>query len=551
MNLGRPGGIGTIPQTGTKSFIDGYQAERRGAAVRTALAALLLASLACQSLMPVGPDSSRGTPRPTTITRTPITTPVTTPVPGLSPQPADTAAPPDATASLPEATAAASETPLPPVEPSSTPPAGANYQAQSGDTLSALALRFNTDAGSLLQSNPNLPLTQTIEPELWLNLPLAGIPPDAFATRLLPDSQVVFSPSALTFDVKGFVLSQPGFLAAYTEVLTDTGPAVAGWELVSDYARRYSVNPRLLLALLELQSHALSEPNPDPFLRTHPLDVFGPSLAPGLSHQLGWAGGQLLYGFYGWQAGSVLNFSLADGGLRIADGRLNAGSFAVARLLGLLLKRDVFAQAAGPNGLQAVYRHLFGEAQATNDEPLIPGALAQPEFQLPFEPGKAWAFSGGPHAGYGPTLPWAALDFAPPADKSGCAASPEWDTAVHDGQVIYSDRGLVELDVGGGWTVVYLHVATLDRAPVGTVVKAGGRLGHPSCEGGTATSSHMHISRRYNGEWIPADGFAPFELSGWIAHASPQAYKGTLTKGDRVVVSCACAIGSSRLVLEP
>ena len=449
----------------------------------------------------------------------------------------------------PGATSVASETLLPPGEPSSTPPAGANYQAQSGDTLSALALRFSTDANSLLQMNPDLPLTQTVQPGLWLNMPLAGIPADAFATRLLPDSQVVFPPSALTFDVKSFVLSQPGFLASYTEVLTSTGPAMAGWELVQDYARRYSVNPRLLLALLELQSHALSEPNPDPFLRDHPLDVDGPAMTSGLSHQLGWAGDQLLFGFYGWQAGSVLNFALADGGLRTGDARLNAGSFAVARLLGLLYKRDGFAQAAGPNGLQAVYRRLFGDALATGDDPLIPGALTQPEFQLPFEPGRPWAFSGGPHAGYGPTLPWAALDFAPPAEKSGCADSPEWDTAVRDGQVIYSDRGLVELDVGGGWTVVYLHVATLDRVPLGSVLKAGDRVGHPSCEGGAATGSHLHISRRYNGEWIPADGFAPFELSGWIAHVGAMAYMGTLTKGDQVVVSCSCAIGSSRLVL--
>jgi LasA protease len=92
-------------------------------------------------------------------------------------------------------------------------------------------------------------------------------------------------------------------------------------------------------------------------------------------------------------------------------------------------------------------------------------------------------------------------------------------------------------------------VATLDRVPLGSVLKAGDRVGHPSCEGGAATGSHMHISRRYNGEWIPADGFALFELSGWIAHAGVMAYVGTLTKGDQVVVSCSCAIASSRLVL--
>jgi LasA protease len=437
----------------------------------------------------------------------------------------------------------------PTITPSEPPPPGSNYQAQSGDTLTSLALRFRTDPDTILQANPGLPPAQTLAPGAWLNLPTAGIPANGFATRLLPDSQVVFSPSALGFDVQAFVQSQPGFLAGYTEVLSDTQPPEAGWQIVADTARHYSVNPRLLLALLELQSHALSDPNPDPTLRDHPLNVFAPSMLPGLSHQLGWAGNQLLYGFYGWQDGSLLNFGLADGSLRAADSRLNTGSFAVARLLGLLYKRDDFARVTAPDGLQGVYRRLFGDALVDDDTPLIPGGLAQPEMQLPFEPGKAWGFTSGPHPGYGSTLPWGALDFAPPAQKPGCAASPEWDVAVHDGQVIYSQDGLVELDVGGGWTVVYLHVATLDRAPVGTAVKAGDRLGHPSCEAGHATATHLHISRRYNGEWIAADGFAPFVLSGWTAHAGPTPYKGTLTNGDRTIDSCSCGTASTRLEL--
>jgi hypothetical protein len=122
--------------------------------------------------------------------------------------------------------------------------------------------------------------------------------------------------------------------------------------------------------------------------------------------------------------------------------------------------------------------------------------------------------------------------------------------AVRAGQVTYSSDGLRELDVGGGWAVDYLHIATLDRAPVGTVVAAGGRLGHPSCEGGDATASHLHISRRYNGEWIAADGFAPFVLSGWTAHSLGQAYVGTLTKGDQTIKSCSCGIESTRLQVQ-
>ena len=504
---------------------------RSSRSVQAVLLLLAGAAIACQSVFYDDPTPVQPVRRPSQpVTATPATA---TDTPGpviqrITPTTAALAVPPTGT------------------EP---PPAGANYQAQSGDTIPSLALRFRTDPGTILQSNPGLPATQTLSPGAWLNLPEAGIPANGFANRLLPDSQVVFAPSALSFDVQAFVQSQPGFLATYTEVLSPTQPAMAGWQLVADYARRYSINPRLLLALLELQSQALSNPNPDPAQRDHPLNAIGPAMLPGLSHQLGWAGNQLLYGFYGWQDGSLLNFGTTDGGLREGDSRLNPGSFAVARLLGLLYNRANFARVTAPDGFPAVFRRLFGDAQAADDTPLIPGGLAQPEMQLPFEPGKPWAFSSGPHPGYGSSLPWAALDFAPPSEKPGCAASPEWDVAVRAGQIVYSDNGLVDLNVGGGWTVVYLHVATLDRAPVGTAVHAGDRLGHPSCEGGEASGSHLHISRRYNGEWIAAGGFAPFVLSGWTAHADPVPYKGSLTNGDRTIVACACSTASTRLEL--
>ena len=62
-----------------------------------------------------------------------------------------------------------------------------------------------------------------------------------------------------------------------------------------------------------------------------------PSLAAGPVAPIG-LGGQpaQLYGYYSWLAGSEVKFLLADGARRDGDGRLNAGSFAVARLLGLV-----------------------------------------------------------------------------------------------------------------------------------------------------------------------------------------------------------------------
>jgi hypothetical protein len=428
-----------------------------------------------------------------------------------------------------------------------------NYVTQPGDTLAALALRFRTEPAVITARNPGLAalgpaLEQTLPPGTPLDMPLEALPAEAWAVLLVPDSEVVYAPGAAAFDVRGYVLSQPGFLAGYAETLQAGQAPLAGWEIVALYARRYSVHPRLLLALLEMQSGALSNPAPEPYFREHPLGADSPAMLPGLSHQLGWAGSQLNYGYYAWRAGSQLSFPTADGPWRQADVRLNAGTFAVSRLLGLLYRSAAFPEAAAR--FAAVYQELFGNPFFLAVEPLLPGGLAQPAMQLPFEPGRTWTFTGGPHAPYGRTLPWAALDFAPPAEQPGCAASPEWVTAVAAGTVTYSHEGLLELDLGDGWTVVYLHLATLDRAPAGTVAAAGQRLGHPSCEGGRSTGSHVHLSRKYNGEWMAADGFAPFVLSGWRARNGTTTYLGTLTRGDRVLEACACAKAEQRIALD-
>jgi murein DD-endopeptidase MepM/ murein hydrolase activator NlpD len=88
-----------------------------------------------------------------------------------------------------------------------------------------------------------------------------------------------------------------------------------------------------------------------------------------------------------------------------------------------------------------------------------------------------------------------------------------------------------------GWSLLYLHIESRDRVSAGTFLKAGQRIGHPSCEGGVSNGTHVHLARRYNGEWIAADGDVPFNLEGWISAGKGDLYQGTLTKGDKVIVA--------------
>ncbi len=135
----------------------------------------------------------------------------------------------------------------------------------------------------------------------------------------------------------------------------------------------------------------------------------------------------------------------------------------------------------------------------------------------------------------------AALDFSPPSAEPGCGENWSWVTAAGPGLVVRSEAGTVVVDMDGdgyeqtGWNIIYLHIATAHRVPVGTWVEAGDRIGHPSCEGGISTGTHLHIARKYNGEWVPAEGPLSFVMSGWKAKSGSQYLSGWLVKGDEVV----------------
>jgi hypothetical protein len=63
------------------------------------------------------------------------------------------------------------------------------------------------------------------------------------------------------------------------------------------------------------------------------------------------------------------------------------------------------------------------------------------------------------------------------------------------------------------------------------------RIGHPSCEGGKATGTHVHITRKFRGEWIGADGPFPLVLGGWTALPSSIQFQSTLEKDGSFVTA--------------
>ena len=417
------------------------------------------------------------------------------------------------------------------------------YYTLSGDIIESIAVRFGVEAEEIIATDgKDIPRNALLEPDRLFLIPdrLEDTTPN---DKIMPDSEIAYSPSTVNFDINGFVDQAGGYLTEYREWRTD-GWYVAGG-IISRVASENSVNPRLLLAVLEYQSGWVYG-QPDNLAELDYPMGWKNFEDKELYKQLTWSVQQLFIGYYGWRAGTLTDLTFPDGStVRIASD-LNAGTVAVQYLFSKLYdKQDWSAVLYASDGFPALYEEMFGNAwlRAQAVEPLYPPNLEQPFFELPFEPGKTWNLTGGPHAVWGKDGVMAALDFAPPLSEHGCVLSPEWVTAVAPGLVIRSHNGYVMVDLDGdgyeqtGWAILYMHIYHDDRIAVGEWVNTGDPIGHPSCEGGVATGTHLHIARKYNGEWIPADGPLPFNLDGWIAHNGVAPYEGTLTRGDQVVTA--------------
>jgi murein DD-endopeptidase MepM/ murein hydrolase activator NlpD len=431
------------------------------------------------------------------------------------------------------------------------------YSSQSGDSLEAVALHFGVPVSDI-SSSVSLPTTGFLNPDTLLVIPnrFSQIPTTP-SLQIIPDSELVYSPSAQNFDIEGYVSSQGGKLSTFREPLGNN--IISGAEGIQRMAFGSSISPRMLLALIQYYTGWV-QGQPKPGVDdTYPLGYHDDSYK-GLYQQLRLIVRELLAGYYGWRDGTLTSLTFPDGTtLRLAPA-LNAGTVALQYLFSRHLNYADWLQAIDPDtGFPAIFANMFGDPweRAQETGPLFPPDLTQPTFSLPFEVGALWAFTGGPHPAWEQQSALAALDFAPAADVSGCVESNAWVVAIASGQIVRSDDAYVVLDLDGdgfeqtGWVVLYYHIATKDRIPDRTWVNAGDHIGHPSCEGGEATGTHVHMARKYNGEWVSAGDPLPFVLSGWTAHAGSALYKGTLTKGNQTITANQTGVHESQIKRQP
>ncbi len=466
----------------------------------------------------------------------------------------------NAQAVLPQQTVILSPAPQQPLSnptPNATaPPANipSSHIVQSGDTLSGIAAIYGVSVDAILAANQLLdPNILSIGQEVLLpNVPEAYTP----NFKIIPDSRLVRSPDSRNFDTFAFIAAQSGYIRQVTDtvdVRIENGAAFprieTGAQIVNRVALEYSVDPRLLLAILEFRAGWLSNPQPREDLLLRPLVSAGTApTSEGLYKQLSWAANELNRGYYAWKYRGLATLTFADSTRLLFNPELNPASVAVQYMLSLDgVPVSIWQSEIAFEGLYTTYVRYFGDPFTNAIEPLVPNNLQQPQLTLPFEPNVEWRYTGGPHGGWGSGSAWASLDFAPSensTDGSFCFIANAWLTAVALGTIARAAEGVVVLDLDGdgdestGWTINYLHVAS--DIQEGIRVNAGDRIGQPSCAGGFSTATHVHIGRRFNGEWLPADcqdclptyQVSPFKLGDWTTIGlAGQYYQGFLQNG--------------------
>lgn len=448
-------------------------------------------------------------------------------------------------------------TPKTPPMPIPTPAFGpfVYHTVTAGQTLGYISMLYNTPIEELVKMNELDGPEAIIQVDQELRVPVqtSEIAPD---TPLLPDSEVVYGPSYVGFDLTKYVEEQGGYLASYQERVD--GELLTGAEIVEKVSVQFSVGPRLLLAILEYYGEWVTNPSPTADQLQNPMGPRNPR-GPNLYHSLAFTANRINAGYYGYKRDGFWIFRLPDGSKAISGQGLNAGTVGVQNIMAIHSNWDDWQRQMQGEGMLATYETLFGDPFERDAGPVVPIDLTQPPMSLPWKSGQGFYYTSGPHGGYVDGSAWAAIDFGPPDVLAACFYSNEPSTAVADGVIVSAHQGEVYLDTDGdgniqtGWVLLYLHVALDIDTPVqaGQRVKEGDVIGYASCEGGLSNSSHLHLARRYNGEWMAAGGPVPMDLGGWVVQPNLVPYQGNIANGDELRESCECWEPDLNLIVKP
>ncbi|ESP92850.1 MULTISPECIES: M23 family metallopeptidase [Pseudoalteromonas] len=287
------------------------------------------------------------------------------------------------------------------------------------------------------------------------------------------ESQFIFTDELLNEDWQSLLYSTAPHLIDHQEALLH-------------WAGYTSINPKLLLALMEQASQVLSQPNKAAI--TKPFANW--SDKTGFEAQLEDVALKLSQRFYAFEMYATKHKSVTS----------NSATAALSSLLG-------DANALAP--LAQLYSTAFATHLLSPQQVRFEAKSVAPKvnfsMNLPWPSGYAW-YSGGAHSNTGSGYPYSSLDFN--NGSGGWGSNTPWVQAAHGGKVTRYSACNIRVTHSSGYSTQYYHMDNLQYS-TGDYISAGDWLGRYAnnrnmalCQGGQSSGPHVHFSLLYNGRFI-------------------------------------------------
>lgn len=318
------------------------------------------------------------------------------------------------------------------------------------------------------------------------------------------DTQFVFNNDLLRED-------WDNFFALHAPVLEDKKERVLHW------AGYTSINPKVILALIELQSGLLSDPDADinnafaGLSDEHGFDAQLEDVVMMLS--------QRFYAYKQWQDSQATPETSKYAGEEITN-RVNTNSSTAATVaLVSVLKKQVLSKdnvnyaKSDLTGFLATFERLFPDSRAqlqrSSKSALQSSnqqfAAASFSMNLPWSSGYYW-YSGGAHSNTGSGYPYSSLDFN--NGSGGWGTNTPYVQAAHGGTITRFSSCNIRVTHSSGYSTNYYHMSNLQYSS-GDFVQPGAWLGRYAnnynqalCEGGQSSGPHVHFTLLYNGQQV-------------------------------------------------
>lgn len=290
-------------------------------------------------------------------------------------------------------------------------------------------------------------------------------------------------------------------------------------ETISHWAGFSGISPRVLIALMELQSGVVGDPTVAAAATARPFGTLVP--VTGFGAQLREVAQSLRDALYDPQAPT------APGPVALATGN------PLRALFELSGSPPAAAARLADERFTTVYRRLFGRAPQARPATsrfgrTAPRAVLPPAnlLQFPYPLGEKWHV-GGAHTNSGSgRFPLSSLDMSQ-GGWWGSDQSQRWVSASAAGTFKRHSSCMAEIVHDGGWSTTYYHLMNI-RYATGATVAANTAIANPAntpfqalCNGGMSTGPHQHWSLKSNGSQHHLHGVT---LSSYLIHATGSSY---------------------------